>query len=352
MNLPAPLVFEVEEGLDPQTERPVQMGHFSRNWAEEEEMDALSQDMESGRVSDKQALLRAQKLASRNPRNLEIQNFLACRFWQLEMRDEATQIWQQAYQQALALVPKGYKGQISWFEVDNRSFLRVAHGYLLGLMHQRDGKAAKSLAKKMLAWCPSDNLGVRYLMGDISLLSGDHKTALKLFLKEAHGSPAQWYQAALIVFRQEDYVSACTYLRRGIAANPYIAEGLTGRTILQEHHYWHSSNRYGPDWAVDYLQAAGQAWSDDEIAFVDWVFNSSIVLRERSELMELQEGLTCEQDPQNRGQYAFRSTYFLDTITDEKSKAMVRKYKNRFGVDVWPWMRHGRYAQSGGKPIR
>jgi hypothetical protein len=37
-------------------------------------------------------------------------------------------------------------------------------------------------------------------------------------------------------------VAACTYLRRGIAANPYIAEGLTGRTALTEHLYWHASN--------------------------------------------------------------------------------------------------------------
>ena len=41
--------------------------------------------------------------------------------------------------------------------------------------------------------------------------------------------PKAWYQAALIAFRLGDYVAACTYLRRGIAANPYMAEGLTGR---------------------------------------------------------------------------------------------------------------------------
>ena len=44
----------------------------------------------------------------------------------------------------------------------------------------------------------------------------------------------------MIAFRQGDYVAACTYLRRGIAANPYIAEGLTGRTVLSEHLYWHA----------------------------------------------------------------------------------------------------------------
>jgi len=32
-----------------------------------------------------------------------------------------------------------------------RSFLRIAHGYLLGLMHRGDGKAAKVLAKLRFA---------------------------------------------------------------------------------------------------------------------------------------------------------------------------------------------------------
>jgi hypothetical protein len=70
------------------------------------------------------------------------------------MRDESTDVREKAYRQATALIPPGFKGQISWGEVDNRSFLRIAHGYLLGLMHRGDGKAAKALAKRLLAWCP------------------------------------------------------------------------------------------------------------------------------------------------------------------------------------------------------
>ena len=56
-------------------------------------------------------------------------------------------------------------------------------------------------------------------------------------------------------------MSACTYVRRGIAANPYIAEGLTGRTKINEHLYWHASNRNGPEWATDYLSAPVCNWS-------------------------------------------------------------------------------------------
>ena len=61
------------------------------------------------------------------------------------------------------------------------------------------------------------------------------------YLKGAPNSPVDnpkaWYLAALIAFRLGDFVASRSYLRRGIAANPYMAEGLTGRTVLTEHLY-------------------------------------------------------------------------------------------------------------------
>ena len=120
-------------------------------------------------------------------------------------------------------------------------------------------------------------------------------------------------------FKEGDFVSACTYVRRGIAANPYIAEGLTGRTRINEHLYWHASSRNGPDWATDYLSAPVCEWSAQEIDFIDWVFNSSAVLRERASLMEQHEGLTCERDAARREPFALRSSYFVNELTDDLS---------------------------------
>ena len=141
--------------------------------------------------------------------------------------------------------------------MDNRPFLRLAHGTLLGLMHRRyqakGGKAAMALAHQMLAWYPMDNIGVRFLLGNIALPQGHHRAALQEYLQSAPNSPAHGYQATLIAYQEGDHVAACTCLRRGIAANPCMAEGLTGRTVLTEHLYWHASNVHGPAWAIDYL---------------------------------------------------------------------------------------------------
>jgi len=158
-------------------------------------------------------------------------------------------------------------------------------------------------------------------------------------LKEATDSPAYWYQAGQIAFRQGDFVSACTYVRRGIAANPYIAEGLTGRTQINEHLYWHASTRNGPEWAADYLSAPVCDWVPQEVDFIDWVFNSSVVLRERASLVEQHEGLTYERDAKRRQAFGMRSSNLMDKLTDGLSNAMVKRVQNRYGVEIWPWER-------------
>jgi len=93
-------------------------GTFSRDWAEEDELDELIDSLEAGSISHKQGLLRAQKLLLKFPGQLEIQNFIANRLWSLEMRDESTDVREKAYRQATVLIPPGFKGQISWGEVD------------------------------------------------------------------------------------------------------------------------------------------------------------------------------------------------------------------------------------------
>ena len=100
-------------------------------------------------------------------------------------------------------------------------------------------------------------------------------------------------------------------------------------------------NSGGPDWATDYLSAPVCHWSAQEIDFVDWVFNSAAVLRERASLMEQHEGLTFERDAVRREPFALRSSYFVNEVTDALSIQMVKRIQNRYGVEIWPWERDG-----------
>jgi hypothetical protein len=132
------LSFTIETFDDPETGQPTEYGRFSRNWQDEEALDVLIDKLEAGQLSHKQALMQARKLEATKPYHLEIQNFIANRLWALGLQDEATEVYERAYKQAFAHIPKGFKGQITWSEVDNRPFLRLAHGTLLGLMRRRD----------------------------------------------------------------------------------------------------------------------------------------------------------------------------------------------------------------------
>jgi hypothetical protein len=59
-------------------------------------------------------------------------------------------------------------------------------------------------------------------------------------------------------------------------------------------------------------------------------------------MMALHEGMTYERDAEKRAPYAQRSLDFIDRITDTLSKKMIRKLKNRWDVEIWPWDREGR----------
>jgi hypothetical protein len=39
--------------------------------------------------------------------------------------------------------------------------------------------------------------------------------------------------------------------------------------------------------------------------------------------------------------FALRSFFFVSELTDDLSKAMVKRIQNRYGVEIWPWERAG-----------
>lgn len=61
-----------------------------------------------------------------------------------------------------------------------------------------------------------------------------------------------------------------------------MTEWLTKSTVLTEHLNWHTSNMFGPEWAIDYLESAACDWTAKEIDFVNWVFNAVPVIKERA----------------------------------------------------------------------
>lgn len=332
MNKPASLRFHL---LDANT------GLFSRDWDSEEKVDELRSQLERGAISLEAAIMAARRIVSREPDNLDAQQFLALRYWEGGLKEEAAALWGPLFARVSALIPPDFKGQINWGELDNRPFLRLAHSHLLGLMYRGDAPAASKLCKRLLAWSPGDNLGVRYLQPLIAVMGGHYKTAYKQFLKTAPEMPNGWYHAARIAFLEERFVTALTLLRRGVLANPYIAEAITGRRVLFKHLHWHWSNIADHSMAASFLETEFEGWEQEEIDFVDWGFNCAMVMHERAAAAEINEGLAYAHEHDARGLLVARLPEMEAAITDESSEPLIRMVQNRYRKKYWPWDRVG-----------
>jgi hypothetical protein len=62
---------------------------------------------------------------------------------------------------------EGFNGVLHWGHIDNRPFLRCVHGYGLCLWRLGRVKEAEEIFTRMLWLNPTDNQGVRFLLGEI-----------------------------------------------------------------------------------------------------------------------------------------------------------------------------------------
>jgi len=61
-------------------------------------------------------------------------------------------------------LPKDFDGMFLWGHLENRPYLRALHGLCLVLWRQKKFEEAFNIAKKLLRICPTDNLGIRFII--------------------------------------------------------------------------------------------------------------------------------------------------------------------------------------------
>lgn len=239
-----------------------------------------------------------------------------------------------------SLIPENFSGNIMWAVLNNRSFLRCHHGYILSLIGKAKYALAATEIEQHLAWNPSDSIGVCYLLGDAYLLSKQCDKAEAVFTKCMDEHPASCYGLGLIHFMKKDFVKAITYFRKGILSNPYIAEILTGKLEIIPKRYWHGISTASPDEAVDYMSSTGDSlWGQHEevILFLDWLMNTSFILAERAQYVQQLEALLVEQSSTKRQALTKKQDALWDNITDKTSKPLVRKITLLRDGQCWPW---------------
>ena len=238
-----------------------------------------------------------------------------------------------------SVMPEDFDGHVEWSSHENRPFLRAMHGAVLCYLQLRQRRNAVRLMEKMLKWNPNDNQGVRFLIGSEYLRLGEIDQARSILEKEAEYFPPYQYELALLHLKSREWIPAATSLRRGFAANGYIAEFLIGHLDPHPLAIWHGSSFLEPETALDYVQRYGALWrrSSLPVSFLRWVHNHSRVLAERAAVQECMEELLWERDFDKRRVIVQRQDELLDGIDDRLSAEIVVKRQDRDGRAIYPW---------------
>ena len=154
-------------------------------------------------------------------------------------------------------IPEGFTGHIEWVQLDNRPYLRLMNFAMLSYMRLKRHREVVAIIDLILARNPGDNQGVRDLLGSEALRAGQFDRAHAVLTKGADKYPPYFYELALCCMLKRDWIGAATALRRGIAANPYIAEFLSGNPYPLPLAIWHDSDLVEPGVAIDYIEQYG-----------------------------------------------------------------------------------------------
>lgn len=164
-------------------------------------------------------------------------------------------------------------GLLDWGWVENRPFLRGHANLALVLRERRDWEGAAAIHTQMMQFNPSDNQGVRFLIGEEHHHLGDLERARVAYERALEASdPGTAFSYALVLHQLGRHDEVSRPLLRGFAENRYIAPVLFGDpwTRLDAPH---GTSDAEPEYAQDYVDRMGELWYADPTALdplADW----------------------------------------------------------------------------------
>ncbi len=256
--------------------------------------------------------------------------------------DRALEAYERGYSLGTAVLPDGFEEFIEWRHLENRPFLRAAHGVALSQLRLGRRGEGISTMEKMLSWNPDDHQGVRFMIGSEYLRAGRDDRAGSFFRTEA-GYPPYRYEMALLLLRRGRRVEAATSLRRGFVENAYIAEILCGSPHPLPIGMWHGTSWADPGLAMEYVSDYGGLWhaTPDAVAFLRWLHTHPRVMAERAGVLRWQEALLWEHDAGRRATLIESADAAGREIDDRLSREIVIERTDRRGRGVLPWLHSG-----------
>lgn len=144
---------------------------------------------------------------------------------------------EKAYNLAMDYIPENFdftKHQISWYNTDNRPFLRILDNF--ATEHYRKGNLDIStpIFEKLLMINPPDNQGVRYSLLEIYFQLENYNKVRELLKSYDDNSIDFNYGAVVLAVLENDVKKADELLGRAVESNKYFIEILKENCVIKE----------------------------------------------------------------------------------------------------------------------
>jgi tetratricopeptide (TPR) repeat protein len=249
--------------------------------------DAL-EDLRSGQYETAANLLRA--FIKRFPYHIDSYHHLGIIETNLGHRGRALKYFETGYRIGLLSVPDNFAGRLRWIHLENRPFLRAAHGFGLALERDRRHLEAIDVYQQILALNPDDNQGIRYLLPNLYLEAGAPQKA-RAALEQYGADGMNLYTRCLLEIQDGHRWEAVRWLCRGLSYNPHLPElVLAGRT--KPHSDEASDVVVGSeDEAAQYLQENGGWLRKESREFLRRLMAAKPFVRRLERALELRAAL-------------------------------------------------------------
>ncbi len=305
-----------------------------------DEFDDLLERRESGALSAERYRRGLQALVARQPGFVDGHAHLGNAIYEEGRFEQALESYRSGFSLCMTVLPASFEAFIEWGHLENRPFLRAAHGIALCQLELGRSGEGLSMLERILAWNPDDHQGIRYFIGSEYLRAGQADNARSFFETEASQYPPYRYEMAMLLLREEDYVAAATALRLGFVDNGYIAEILCGSPEPLPTGIWHGHGFEMPRAAKDHVSDYGRLWRETPgaVAFLRWLHTHPRAMAERAEILRYSEEMLWERDAERRGLLFRAQSAAIDRIDDVLSKEIAVERIDRDGLTVWPWL--------------
>ena len=305
-----------------------------------EELGDLLERRDAGTLPQARYLRALEELVARHPRFVDGHAHLGNALYDRGGFGPALDSYMRGFSICMEVLPPGFEAFIEWGHLENRPFLRTAHGIALCQLKLGRTEDGLSMLGRMLAWNPDDDQGVRFLIGSECLRAGQDEKARSFFETEASQYPPYRYELALLLFRRQDYAAAATALRAGFVENGYIAEILCGNPNPVPAGIWHGNGFAMPQAAKDYVSSYGRLWREtpDAVAFLRWLHTHPSAMAERAAILGYDEAMLWEPGTERRASLSRARSAATRRIDDALSREIVAERTDLHGRTILPWL--------------